>query len=271
MNWPSTDGAFLSARMSGVGIPFLDVGCARALAPLQSTLSRFRPVLIDSARAAVPSFWGELADASMLIVGRRTSEFQLSEGFVLRARDAHPHLPIYAALPLEQSALQRMTSLIDAGVDDVLLFQGNQLTESAGEILNRRLLAPPPEPELRRLADAWVSTPEGRVALHIVRNACGPSATYPVGAVQGRGSRSLRNKFLGAGFPSPCVIRRVGRHLHETELRRRNELNVEEIATRVGFESAIAMRMSRHRLQKSLSTNPTGGADIMRLMLQRVR
>lgn len=134
-----------------------------------------------------------------------------------------------------------------AGADALFNPEFESERRSLAHELDARLLAPPPEAELRFFAEALSPSKPRTVALHCLRNGYRRREAESIANWFDVTYRSVNSVLAAAGIPPSGLLSRCGTHLHQKELRRSGVRSLPMIAHRLGFETVGALRRSRER------------------------
>lgn len=192
-----------------------------------------------------------LHDASVIVLGPRLSDGTSSAARIGWLREALPHVGVLVCATSVLRYSERLPAFAAVGADAWVAIHDDADLRNLREFVIRRLLAPPPEAELREM-QARLRPGLGRlIALHCLRNSHCKWRVGEVASTFSMDPKTLNNLVRDAGAPSSGILLRLGRVLHAKELRRRTSLSQEQIAHRLGFGSASALGMLRYRLQRS--------------------
>jgi hypothetical protein len=236
----------------------IDSACPGALR-LRTELASYAPIGIDLGRRHIDLTLPTLAWGGVCLLGQRSSDLALIEPQIVRLRAALPHMHIIVLADLDRTLAVNIPAYVEAGVDDVVFTHGEQLVEGTAQSLLRRLRAPAPEQEIRSLSGAWPDSRAKVLALSYVRNAVARGFTQNETERFALTRRHIGALLRDAGIPAPGILVRAGRVFHAQQLRRQGCHDAAQIARRLGFGSADAVRLARWRLLRRLSRVRTAG------------
>jgi AraC-like DNA-binding protein len=226
-----------------------DVGCAHAASLIRATLHEGEVAHLDLARDLGTSLC--LYDAAVIVLGSRLSDGASSTLTVRHLRERLPHVSITVCATSVGRYSEGPPALAAAGADGWFRADRDADLHQLVAFVSRRVRAPVPELEVRDL-HARLRHGLGRlIALYCLRNSHRQWRVGEVASAFAMDPKTVNRLVRQAGAPPAGVLLRLGRLLHARELRRRTNLSQEEIARRLGFGSASALGMLRHRLVKS--------------------
>lgn len=174
-----------------------------------------------------------IVDSSVVIVGPRTSDGQLSDLTIARLRHAGPHLAIYVGLEMSRDQLPRIRALVDAGIDEIVGLHAPTDLLVLTRLIGNRLAAPAPEPEIRALTAMDLESGALAIAEHCFRNGHRPRSASSIARWFGVDRTTLNRHLSAAGLPGGLMLARCGRACHIVELERRGIRSRSEIVRRL--------------------------------------
>lgn len=238
-------GGGATSRLADV---FVDRACDLATAPE-----------IRGLRARVVDLREDVAvldRGGVLLLGSRTTDGAHCELAVRDLRQRNPHVVIFVCAPWDKDVLHRLTTYARAGIDRLFTVEGRSDLATLMQVVSERIAAPPPQHELTVAADQVASGRPLRILRHAFRNGYRHEPLPDVAARFGCAVRTLGLYLDDAELPCPEDLFRCGRYLHDVELQRRGVRRPTERATRLGFETATAMRKWTARFRASVREEP---------------
>src|SRR5688572_11625801 len=230
-----------------------DASCAKALVEqFGEDSDSFRIVTIDLVRQIASGNVPSLARATAIVMAPVLSNGMNAAEAIEQLRASIPHVGLYVLAP-EMSAVSRvLPKLAAAGVDEVFCLDVQGDIDAFEDTLRARLSAPAPETEIRLLWKWFRESPERSLVMHCVRNGYRLDVWTIRSKVFSQSRKTLQNRLVVLGLPSPGILSRCGRVLHAQELERLGVRSAAAVAEILGFPSAGAMHRAQRRLRKAL-------------------
>lgn len=192
-----------------------------------------------------------LRSAAILILSDWSPGDTAGPGALREIRRRHPSLAILVATT-DVGRFDWHTA-VRAGVDDVVLVEGAPSRRELVRVVADRLMAPAPVAALEAFAAGTGTDVAPAIVAWCLRNAVSPRPVRSIARHFGMSARSLRRLLRAAGYPAASRVWRCGRMLHAAELDRRGGLSREELARRVGYSDAAALRSARSTLRGAVA------------------
>lgn len=230
-----------------------DVSCARALiSEFGEDSDSFRIVTIDLVRHFASGNVSSLSSATAIVMAPVLAGGMSAVEAIEQLRASVPHVGLYVVARETGEIARSLPKLAAAGVDEVFCLETRGDTDAFDDTLRARLSAPAPETEIRLLWKWFRESPERSLVMHCVRNGYRLDVWTIRSKVFSACRKTLQNRMVATGLPSPGIISRCGRVLHAQELERRGMKPTTAVAILLGFPSAGAMQRARRRLRKAL-------------------
>ena len=234
----------------------LDAPCAASHGrDLTTLIPGFKPSVRDILKDLNEDLGG-LSSASVIVCGVRNRLGAPSSEMLALLRSLAPHVGIFVVESSTEQMALWLPRIRSCGVDEAFCLNSRSALLRFVEVLNARVRTPPPEEPLRALWALWASVPLRLDAMHCVRNAYRPELVRVAHHWFGLSEKRWRAKFVKAGLPTPLTLSRFGRQLHVRELRLRGSRRSAEVASLIGFETAINLAADRRRVRSAVQFWP---------------
>lgn len=228
----------------------VDLGCAPLWSAIGRALEGFATERSDTAAAIEKWATGPFADASVVLVGRRSADGLPSEDLIRRLRRSVPHVTVCVCLE-DASRLRLAAEYAWAGADHVVGMTAPHNVHELRQYITARLAAPPPELEVRKVNAAYTAGEGRTVGLFCLRNGHRRLTVEDLATWFACDRKTISDRLIDAGFPRPHLMIRVGQEAACRELSRRAVASMIEIARRLGLHTAAGLRMRRSRLREA--------------------
>lgn len=246
-----------------------DVACGPLLPGIEDALERHHlPSRVAMCRLRRHSDVGLLSAAVVLLVGTRTSDGTTSVIAVEQIRDTDPRLAIYVCTlsALLYSEGPRSCEFVRSGADDVVTLADRPKFDRFAQLIGARLCAPPPERELRLIAEHLPRSLESAIALHCARNAFRRERETDVAKRFGISVQTINDRLRSARQPSMGLWMRSGLHLHDRELGRRGIRSRADVTRLLNAQSPSALRAHFRRAARGLRDSGHRGRYLLGLL-----
>lgn len=235
----------------GGGFVAIDAGLSQLYGIVREILARHRPYPVDLALLNTESRNERLADARLLIVGRRDTRQWPTRHCIREVRRYQPHLGIYLVVdkPTDLANVLKEHALV--GTDQAYAVALSSDRTALAEDAWHRVAAPPPEVDLRIIATT-LPVDARTVVMWILRNSDRFRRTSDLEEHFGRSSRSVARLLAKHGLPSFRELREVGLMLHAQEMRERG-VKGEKIAAQLGLASGATLSRLLSRARRRMS------------------
>jgi len=215
------------------------IGALHALSPVQIDITDLRA-------------FGRLAGGGVVLISPRVTAGGDSIAHVRAVRSAYPHVVIVLCVEWRDVRRSPISRWVKAGVDEIATVGERGDATELLRIVQRHALAPVPTEEILMLRSRRAPSWELDAVLFCMRNAHRVIEVPQLAHAFGCSIRTIRNRFCGAGFPSPQQVNTAGRVLQMVELAGLGIRSPQEVAYRLCFPDPTAMRKTKWRFRNAV-------------------
>ena len=230
----------------------VDEASADLVRSLCSSSASIKLVPVDLEMMLAAGTAASLSAATAIVMGPNLRRGLRAIEAIEQLRALVPHVGIYVLARSTAEVARLLPRLAAVGVDEVFCLDAPADATAFVETMHQRLAAPAPETEIKLLWKWFRESPERSLVMHCVRNAYRLDVWSIRSRVFNASRKTLHNRIMLVGLPSPGILSRCGRVLHVQELERRGVKPTTLMAEILGFPSAGAMQRSRRRLRNAL-------------------
>lgn len=243
----------------------VDVSCGELCSSIESALESHRPLRVDVGRL-LETQGAVLAGVSVLLVGARAAGTVPTARLFRRVRETNPWIAIFVCALGGRDDYMGLPLLARAGADELIVLAFLADFRALAALVSIRIRAPSPTHELSEIAKALAVVPAKSVALHCLRNSFARWREIRIARRFGVTIQALNHQLRASGLPTVGMLVRLGRQYHAQELERRGLGSREEIARRLGLDSAGALARQRRRLRRTLADEGPRGQMLLGLL-----